>query len=113
MAPNRGKSRARGRVSSTASVPRPQITRASNDCRASNATDEPHVMRFMRYLNKAMSSAYTHICNKLKTHFKKFISLEEARPNKPEEVESQDDWKFLCLLFSSEKFKLCIKLFTT
>lgn len=58
-----------------------------------------------------MSSAYTNFRYKLKAHFKKFISLEEARRNKPEEVACQDDWEFLCLLFSSEKFKVCIKLF--
>ncbi|KAM7486864.1 hypothetical protein LguiA_002873 [Lonicera macranthoides] len=42
------RNKARGRVSSTTSAPQPQITRASDDCRASNATNASDCLRNVR-----------------------------------------------------------------
>ncbi|KAM7514667.1 hypothetical protein LguiA_004250 [Lonicera macranthoides] len=54
---------------------------------------------------KQLTSGLLLITRNLKTQFKKFTSLEEARRNNPEELESQDDWEFIFLFFSFEKFK--------
>ena len=44
---------------------------------------------------------------RLHQHYKKFQTLEEARANPPEHVESED-WKAFCGHFESEQFKVIL-----
>ena len=57
-----------------------------------------------RYVDKSFGSVFTNFRYKLKKHFEQFSTMEEALEHKHKEVKTDEEWKFLCTYFSSEKF---------
>ena len=61
-----------------------------------------------KYVHEIMGQHYRTYRYDLHQHFKQFETVEEARLHPPDDV-TQEDWDYLCNLFSLEKFKvLCI-----
>ena len=59
-----------------------------------------------RYVITTCQTVFCNFRYKLKKHFEKFSTIEEALENKHEGVKTQQEWEFLCTHFSSEKFKV-------
>ncbi|KAL6186204.1 hypothetical protein ACLB2K_042325 [Fragaria x ananassa] len=60
-----------------------------------------------RYVITTCQTVFCNFRYKLKKHFEKFSTIEEALENKHEGVKTQQEWEFLCTHFSSsEKFKI-------
>ena len=57
-------------------------------------------------VTKMCITAFYNFRYRLKKHFKKFPTVNEARENKHEEVKTQAEWDFLCDRFSSEEFQV-------
>lgn len=57
-------------------------------------------------VTKMCITAFYNFRYRLKIHFKKFPTVNEARENKHEEVKTQAEWDFLCDRFSSEEFQI-------
>lgn len=57
-----------------------------------------------KYVHEIMGQRYRTYRYDLHQHFKQFETVEEARLHPPDDV-TQEDWDYLCNLFSLEKFK--------
>ncbi|KAB2629650.1 hypothetical protein D8674_034445 [Pyrus ussuriensis x Pyrus communis] len=57
------------------------------------------------YIKNALQRRFVDFRHKLKKHFDSFLTLEEAKQNKHEDVTSQEEWKFLCDRYASVQFK--------
>ncbi|WKA04877.1 hypothetical protein VitviT2T_022874 [Vitis vinifera] len=57
-----------------------------------------------KYVHEIMGQHYRTYRYDLHQHFKQFETVEEARLHPPDDV-TQEDWDYLCNLFSLEKFK--------
>ncbi|KAK3225478.1 hypothetical protein Dsin_005340 [Dipteronia sinensis] len=60
----------------------------------------------IRYFENSMATGYKQFRHKIKKIFEEYSTIEDAKLNKLEQVQSQEDWDFLCNLFDSEKFKV-------
>ncbi|XP_040368236.1 uncharacterized protein LOC112181265 [Rosa chinensis] len=59
-----------------------------------------------RYVITTCQTVFCNFRYKLKKHFEKFSTIEEAIENKHDDVKTQEEWEFLCARFSSEKFQI-------
>ncbi|XP_061999634.1 uncharacterized protein LOC133717027 [Rosa rugosa] len=85
----------------------------ANDQLLINVTTEERNDNVMSASNQepptVITTCQTVFCNfryKLKKHFEKFSTIEEAIENKHDDVKTQEEWEFLCARFSSEKFQI-------
>ena len=59
------------------------------------------------YLEVTMANRFKQFRHKLKKHFDKYSTVEEAKIHRPREVRNQTNWESLCDQFSSDTFKVC------
>lgn len=64
-----------------------------------------------RYVKKTCGTVFSNFRYKLKKHFQKFSTVEEALENKHEEVKTQEEWAFLCNHFCSEAFQVRTRVY--
>jgi len=63
---------------------------------------DPHTKKVVDKIMARRFTIYKYQCH---MHYKKFATLEEARENPVDHMES-DDWKALCTHFEEERFKV-------